>query len=78
MEHDVVEFQDCAMEDHFISYKLQRDFTPGNADWIGLFPNEFSSLDDYIVYEYIGRGEFTILLHSRSRFLMSLLLFFFC
>lgn len=48
------------MGDHFISYKLQRDFTPGNADWIGLFSDEFSSLDDYIVYEYINRGEFTI------------------
>ncbi|EFN84057.1 inositol polyphosphate 5-phosphatase K [Harpegnathos saltator] len=56
---DIVEFQDCTMADHFISYKLQRDFTPGNADWIGLFSYEFSSLDDYIVYEYISRGKLT-------------------
>lgn len=48
------------MEDNFISYKLKRDFTPGNGDWIGLFPNQFSSLDDYIIYEYVSRGKFLI------------------
>lgn len=45
------------MEENCISYKLQRDFTPNNGDWIGVFPNEFSSLDDYIIYEYVSRGK---------------------
>lgn len=52
------------MEENFIFYKLQRDFTPSNGDWIGLFPNEFSSLDDYIIYEYISRSKFLVLLRS--------------
>lgn len=60
---EIVEFQDFIVADHFISYKLQRDFTPGNADWIGLFSSDFSSLDDYIVYEYVGRGEFARFRH---------------
>lgn len=55
----IVEFQVCTVEDNFISYKLKRDFTPGNGDWIGVFPNQFSSLDDYIVYEYVSRGKLT-------------------
>lgn len=55
-----VEFQDCTVEENFISYKLQRDFTPSNGDWIGLFSNEFSSLDDYIVYEYVSRGKTSV------------------
>ncbi|XP_029660833.1 inositol polyphosphate 5-phosphatase K-like [Formica exsecta] len=53
----IVEFQECIMEENFVSYKLQRNFTPSNGDWIGLFPNDFSSLDDYIIYEYVGRGK---------------------
>ncbi|KAG5334381.1 INP5K phosphatase, partial [Acromyrmex charruanus] len=57
VEENIVEFQDCIVEENFISYKLQRDFIPSNGDWIGLFPNEFSSLDDYIIYEYVSRGK---------------------
>lgn len=53
----IVEFQDCTVEENFISYKLQRDFIPSSGDWIGLFLNEFSSLDDYIIYEYVSRGK---------------------
>lgn len=53
----IVEFQNCTLEDNFISYELQRDFMPGNGDWIGLFASDFSSLDDYIVYEYVSRGK---------------------
>lgn len=56
----IVEFQDCTMEENCISYKLQRDFISSNGDWIGLFPNEFSSLDDYIIYEYVSRGKPTL------------------
>lgn len=33
------------------------DARPASGDWVGLFPNEFSSLDEYIVYEYVGRGK---------------------
>lgn len=33
---------------------------PGNGDWIGLFASDFSSLDDYIVYEYVSRGKILI------------------
>lgn len=57
MKDHIVEFQVCTVEDNFISYKLKRDFTPGNGDWIGVFPNRFSSLDDYVVYEYVSRGK---------------------
>lgn len=58
-----MEFQECTVGDNFVSYQLQRDFIPSNGDWIGIFSNEFSSLDDYIVYEYVSRGEQFILLH---------------
>lgn len=59
-----VEFQECTVEENFVSYKLRKDFIPSNGDWIGLFSNEFSSLDDYIVYEYVSRGKRFILLYS--------------
>ncbi|XP_020281768.1 inositol polyphosphate 5-phosphatase K-like [Pseudomyrmex gracilis] len=52
-----VEFQDCIMEDNVISFNMQKDFAPSNGDWIGLFTNDFSSLDDYIVYEYVSRNK---------------------
>jgi len=52
-----VEFQDCVMEENFVSFKLPRDIAPNNGDWIGLFSNEFSSLDDYYIYEYVNRSE---------------------
>ncbi|EZA62453.1 hypothetical protein DMN91_004012 [Ooceraea biroi] len=55
----IVEFQECTVKESFVSYKLPRDFAPNNGDWIGLFANDFSSLDDYIVYEYVGRGKST-------------------
>lgn len=59
-----MEFQECTVEENFISYKLQRDFTPSNGDWIGLFPSEFSSLDDYVIYEYVSRGKLYTPLYS--------------
>ena len=44
-------------EENFISYRLLGNARPASGDWVGLFPNEFSSLDEYIVYEYVGRGK---------------------
>lgn len=43
-------------EENSASYSYFADFNPTNGDWIGLFPEGFSSLDDYIVYEYVNRG----------------------
>lgn len=60
----IVEFQECRMEENFVSYKLQRNITPSNGDWIGLFLNDFSSLDDYIIYEYVSRGKLYTPLYS--------------
>lgn len=51
-------------EENSVSYRLLGDARPASGDWVGLFHNEFSSLDEYIVYEYVGRGERdTILLY---------------
>ncbi|KAH0952574.1 hypothetical protein HN011_003909 [Eciton burchellii] len=58
----IVEFQDCVMEENFVSFKLPRDIAPNNGDWIGLFSNEFSSLDDYYIYEYVNRSRSTSIL----------------
>lgn len=44
-------------EENSVSYKLIGDVRPSSGDWIGLFPNQFSSLSDHIVYEYVGRGK---------------------
>ena len=56
-----VEFQPVTAwfidEENFISYRLLGNARPASGDWVGLFPNEFSSLDEYIVYEYVGRGK---------------------
>ncbi|XP_076303656.1 inositol polyphosphate 5-phosphatase K [Lasioglossum baleicum] len=56
-----VEFQPVTQwfidEENSVSYRLLRDAKPAGSDWIGLFPNDFSSLDEYIVYEYVGRGK---------------------
>lgn len=56
-----VEFQPVTSwfidEENSVSYKLLGDARPASGDWVGLFPNEFSSLDEYIVYEYVGRGK---------------------
>ncbi|XP_012258964.2 inositol polyphosphate 5-phosphatase K [Athalia rosae] len=43
-------------EENCVSYKLSGSLGPESGDWIGLFKHGFSSLDDYEVYEYVGRG----------------------
>lgn len=44
-------------EENFVSYKLLGDVRSASTDWVGIFPNEFSSLDEYLVYEYVGQGK---------------------
>ncbi|XP_078044692.1 inositol polyphosphate 5-phosphatase K [Augochlora pura] len=55
-----VEFQPVTQwfidEENSVSFRLLGDSRPTGYDWVGLFHNDFSSLDDYIVYEYVGRG----------------------
>ncbi|KAK2586242.1 hypothetical protein KPH14_001499 [Odynerus spinipes] len=43
-------------EENSVQYKCIGDVRPASRDWVGLFPNQFSSLDDYIEYEYVERG----------------------
>lgn len=40
-----------------VGYTLRGDFKATSGNWIGLFHEGFSSLDEYLVYEYVGRGE---------------------
>ncbi|XP_066595609.1 inositol polyphosphate 5-phosphatase K-like [Prorops nasuta] len=44
-------------EENSVSYTLLGDFKPASGDWIGVFHHEFSSLDEYLVYEYVERGK---------------------
>lgn len=61
MEDHGVEFQPVSAwfidEENSVSYKLIGDVRPVSGDWVGLFHNQFSSLDEYIVYEYVVRGK---------------------
>ncbi|XP_003487528.1 inositol polyphosphate 5-phosphatase K-like [Bombus impatiens] len=61
VEDHGVEFQPVSSwfidEENSVSYRLLGDARPASGDWVGLFHNEFSSLDEYIVYEYVGRGK---------------------
>ncbi|XP_043273810.1 inositol polyphosphate 5-phosphatase K-like isoform X2 [Venturia canescens] len=47
-------------EENSVSYKLAGDARSTSGDWIGLFHEGFSSLDDYLVYEYVGHGKTNI------------------
>ena len=64
VEDHGVEFQPVSSwfidEENSVSYKLLGDARPASGDWVGLFHNEFSSLDEYIVYEYVGRGKTSV------------------
>ncbi|XP_034951373.1 inositol polyphosphate 5-phosphatase K-like [Chelonus insularis] len=42
-------------EENSVSYTLLGDFKPSDGDWVGLFTEGFSSLDEYLVYEYVNR-----------------------
>ncbi|XP_076232836.1 inositol polyphosphate 5-phosphatase K isoform X2 [Calliopsis andreniformis] len=66
IEDHGVEFQPVSAwfidEENSVSYTLLGNARPASGqiairDWVGLYHNEFSSLDDYIVYEYVGRGK---------------------
>ncbi|KAG8036240.1 hypothetical protein G9C98_004820 [Cotesia typhae] len=43
-------------EENSVSYTLIGDFKPTSGDWVGLFHQGFSSIDEYIQYEYVTRG----------------------
>ncbi|KOC58938.1 Inositol polyphosphate 5-phosphatase K, partial [Habropoda laboriosa] len=61
IEDHGVEFQPVSSwfidEENSVAYRLLGDARPASGDWVGLFHNKFSSLDEYIVYEYVGRGK---------------------
>ncbi|CAK9796395.1 Inositol polyphosphate 5-phosphatase K [Anthophora plagiata] len=63
IEDHGVEFQPVSSwfidEENSVAYRLLGDARPASGDWVGLFHNKFSSLDEYIVYEYVGRGKST-------------------
>ncbi|XP_074105660.1 inositol polyphosphate 5-phosphatase K [Cotesia typhae] len=55
-----VDFQSLSQwfidEENSVSYTLIGDFKPTSGDWVGLFHQGFSSIDEYIQYEYVTRG----------------------
>lgn len=57
-----VDFQSLSQwfidEENSVSYTLIGDFKPTSGDWVGLFHQGFSSIDEYIQYEYVTRGNF--------------------
>ncbi|XP_015597321.1 inositol polyphosphate 5-phosphatase K isoform X2 [Cephus cinctus] len=63
VEDHGVEFQPLSAwfidEENSVSYKLLGNYKPASGDWIGLFMDRFSNLDEYVVYEYVGRGKTT-------------------
>ncbi|KAJ8686436.1 hypothetical protein QAD02_022230 [Eretmocerus hayati] len=44
-------------EENVVNYRFLGNARSCNGDWIGLYHNDFSSIDEYLVYEYIGRGK---------------------
>ncbi|XP_051173724.1 inositol polyphosphate 5-phosphatase K-like isoform X2 [Leptopilina boulardi] len=40
-------------ETNIVSYKINGNRKSGFRDWIGLYKDGFSSVDDYIIYEYV-------------------------
>jgi hypothetical protein len=56
-----IEFSPIAVwyldEENAVSYKFLGNEKSCNGDWIGLYHERFSSLDEYLVYEYVGRGK---------------------
>lgn len=43
-------------EQNFVSFKIIGNTKLNDEDWIGLFKDNFSSLDQYLVYEYVRPG----------------------
>ncbi|KAK9718145.1 SKICH domain [Popillia japonica] len=72
---EVVQFKDIefwwAEEDNSVTYTITKEIAKTKEDWIGVFKNNFISLDDYIIYEYVYKNASPVLLpkqpsHSRS------------
>ncbi|RZC40415.1 phosphatidylinositol 4,5-bisphosphate 5-phosphatase A-like [Asbolus verrucosus] len=42
-------------EENTAKYKITQDIPATKEDWIGLFKENFSSLDDYVSYEYVSK-----------------------
>ncbi|KAL1501734.1 hypothetical protein ABEB36_007010 [Hypothenemus hampei] len=49
----VISWEESA--DNKAYYKITKDIPPTKDDWIGLFKEDFSSLDDYVTYEYVSK-----------------------
>lgn len=43
-------------EENAATYKFTKDVPKNKDDWIGVFKENFSSLDDYLVYEYVNKS----------------------
>ncbi|XP_031634308.1 inositol polyphosphate 5-phosphatase K [Contarinia nasturtii] len=44
-------------EENTIEYKLPNGFDEAHSDWIGIYKENFDTLDDYISYEYTSRSK---------------------
>lgn len=44
-------------EENSVTFKLIGPKKLNNVDWIGLFEEDFCSLNDYIAYEYVYQGK---------------------
>lgn len=44
-------------EENVVEYSLPIGFEEAGSDWIGIFKEDFASLDDYITYEYTSRSK---------------------
>ncbi|GJQ83271.1 hypothetical protein Trydic_g8863 [Trypoxylus dichotomus] len=57
---EVVQFKDIeywwADEDNTVTYTITKEMPITKEDWIGVFKNNFLSLDDYIIYEYVYKN----------------------
>ncbi|XP_044269023.1 phosphatidylinositol 4,5-bisphosphate 5-phosphatase A-like isoform X1 [Tribolium madens] len=42
-------------EENKAKYKITKDIPATKDDWIGLFKDNFSGLDDYVTYEYVSK-----------------------
>lgn len=60
VEDDGVEFLPISAwfidEVNSVSYRFLGDARPLSGDWVGLFHNEFTSLDEYKAYVTVGQG----------------------
>lgn len=44
-------------EETVVEYTLPTGFSEAEADWIGIYKENFSSLDEYITYEYTSQSK---------------------